>query len=253
MRTGLGIALLLAMGCSACNPSAIVNQMTGRDGSKAQGREPVATIALASAGGNDCSARWDGAAVTQDAILQRGVAVLEEAIRAVGGVANITEQNLPFVRVEAPPAMAYTCLGPTLGTLQRSGFAWIVLRPAGGGGPDARVDFVIPNMPPPPIDLGPTAVIGRGSLVYHEEPSNLAAIQADLRALSRDEVPPPEATATDVPPPVTSAPNGFVVEVARDVPFGELHALARVVAEAGQTATLYSCAGPLGPHDIPAC
>jgi hypothetical protein len=181
------------------------------------------------------------------------VGALEEAIRAVGGVANVNEQNLPFVRVEAPPAMAYACLGATLGSLQRSGFAWILLRPAGGGGPDTRVDFLIPNMPPPPVDLGPTVVIGRGSLVYHGAPSNLAAIQADLRASSRNEEPPPEATATEVPPPVTSAPNGFIVEVARDVPIGELHALARVVAEAGQTATLYSCAGPEGPQGVPAC
>ncbi|HEY5710763.1 MAG TPA: hypothetical protein VIT38_02610 [Allosphingosinicella sp.] len=249
MRSGLGVALALAIACSACKPMVVANRSDGEGTT----REPIATISLASNGGNDCSVRWNGEAVTQDAISQRGIAALEEAIRTVGGVANINEQNLPFVRVEAPPAMAYPCLGATLGTLQRTGFAWVALRPAGGGGPDARVDFLVANMPPPPVDPGPTVVIGRGSLIYHDAPSSLAAIRADLSALSRDEEPPPEARATDVPPPVTSAPNGFVVEVGRDVPFIELYALARVVAEAGQTATLYGCAGPEGPHRMPVC
>lgn len=248
MRWRSILALALVAICSACKPMVIGNRTDGEGTS----REPIATIALASSGGNDCSARWNGEAVTQEAISQRGIAALEEAIRTVGGVANITQENLPFVRIEAPPAMAYPCLGATLGTLQRSGFAWVALRPAGGG-PDSRVDFLVAGMPEPPVDPGPNVVIGQGSLVYRGQASSLAAIRADLAALSRGEEPPPEARATDVPPPITSAPNGFLVEVGQDVPYIELYALARAVAEAGQTATVYSCAGPAGPHGQTAC
>lgn len=256
MRTGPLLVLALALACTACDQIPFGNGWAEANGSEDSARPgaraPVATITLASAGGTDCSARWNGEAVSQDEIVGRGVAALDEAIRAAGGVGNITEQNLPFVRVEAPAAMAYSCVGPTLATLQRSGFAWAVLRPTDGGGPDARADFLIADLPEPVVPpIG--ATIGRGSLTLGGRPTDLAGIRAHFRALREGEEPPPEAARMDAPPPVTSAPNGFLVEVARDATFGEVHALVRTVAEAGETATLYSCAGPEGPQGTAAC
>lgn len=250
MRTSFLAVAALALASSACKPMAPGN----RSSREASGPEPAATITLASRGGSDCAARWNGEAVTQEAIMQRGVAALEAGIRAVGGAANISEETIPFVRIEAPADMAYACLGTTLASLQRAGFAWIVLRPVGGGA-DARADFFIGDMPPPPVPPPPNVVIGRGSLSYQGAPSSLSAIAADIRRLSEGEAPPPGQDPASGPPPATSAPNGFIVQVASDVAFGELHALARTVAEEGQTATLYGCAGPTGPSwlALPAC
>lgn len=102
--------------------------------------------------------------MTQAAITQKARPALQRTIEALGGVANLNEHNMPFVRDEAPP------------------------------GQDLETSEAAP-------------------------------------------------------------PNAYVVTVASDVSFGELHALVRAIDEGGRTATLRGCAGPAGTQGdvIPGC
>jgi len=244
MRPRPCIAIGLAILCSACKPAAIVNRVKG-DSAGTGEKQPVATIALAASATGDCQARWNGEAVTQAAVVQRGISVLEQAIREAGGIEAITEESLPFVRIEAAPAMAYACIGATLRSLQSTGFPGAQLRPAGGR--NARVEFFIENVPAS-ILAATTIEVGRGALSWNGTATNLSGLRAYVQAMAagEDSVPPqPDRT----PPPVVAlAPPGqIVVRVARDAPFGELQAVLATLADGQQTATLMSCAGPSGP------
>jgi hypothetical protein len=257
MRGGSILVLMLAAAGAACRPAASGNESAGTAATRPAG--PAATIALASAGGADCAARWNGEAATQAAITERSDRLLEQAIRAIGGIAALTEENMPFVRVEAPTAMAYACVGTTLRALQTAGFASVVLRPAGGAGEDARADFFLDTAP----SSGPARAnmtIAADGLTWNGTPTDLKGIRANLRLVTRgleEPAPGQDIQSFDAVPPIVDAapPAAFVVTVAPDVAFGALHALLRTIGDAGQTATLRSCAGPAGPRGaaIPGC
>jgi hypothetical protein len=256
MRTILALALAAAL--AGCGPSGSGNETANRAASAPSGPEPAVTITLASSPGADCSAKWDGAAVAQEAITERSFALLDQTIRSVGGVEQLTLDNMPVIRVEAPAAMAYACVGATLRSLQRSGFASAVLRPAGGDGQDAHAEFFLDTAPSPGPALA-NMTVGRGALTWNGTRSNLGGIRDNLQIMAHGvEEPPPgqDATSFDqIPRDIVSPRASYIVTVARDASFGEVHALLRTVDNAGQTATLRSCAGPAGAQGdaIPGC
>ena len=56
-------------------------------------------------------------------MLDRAVKKLEEQIEAVGGVENITEENMPEAHIRGDVDTPYKCIGGTVFTMQRAGFA----------------------------------------------------------------------------------------------------------------------------------
>ena len=76
--------------------------------------------------------------VTNEELLDRAVKELEDADRqAVGGVENITEENMPEVHIRGDINTPYKCIGGTVFTMQRAGFArvgFISQPPPGGAG-----------------------------------------------------------------------------------------------------------------------
>ncbi|HEV2817939.1 MAG TPA: hypothetical protein VGW40_12050 [Allosphingosinicella sp.] len=232
MRAGPGVALGLAIFCSACKPA-----------SRADMERPVATVAMTSSAARGCEARWNGVVVSQQAIVEYGIAALERALlRAGGGDAMITHEALPLVRVEAAPAIAYACVGATLRSLQQAGFPYALLRPAGGR--DTRVDFFLEYVSDP-INGDTMIEVGRGSLGWNGTATDLAGIRGHVQAM-------PQPPLTGTPPSlmVGTALDQLAVRVAPDASFGELQALLATLAEMEQTAILMSCAGPFGPPGV---
>jgi biopolymer transport protein ExbD len=83
--------------------------------------------------GGACEVYWNLVPVTSEVLLDRAVKALEDQIAAVGGVENITDENMPEVHIRGDVNTPYKCIGGTVFTMQRAGFA--------------RVGFI--SQPPP--------------------------------------------------------------------------------------------------------
>ncbi|MDQ3144443.1 MAG: biopolymer transporter ExbD [Pseudomonadota bacterium] len=83
--------------------------------------------------GGTCEVYWNLTPVTNEQLLERAVEKLELEIDRAGGVENITEENMPEVHIRGDVDTPYKCVGGTVFTMQRAGFA--------------RVGFI--SMPPP--------------------------------------------------------------------------------------------------------
>ena len=77
--------------------------------------------------GGSCEVYWNLMRVTQKA--------LEDQIKRVGGVENITDENMPEVHVRGDVNTPYKCIGGTVFTMQRAGFARVgfISQPPPGG------------------------------------------------------------------------------------------------------------------------
>ena len=85
--------------------------------------------------GGSCEVYWNLTRVTNEELLDRAVKALEEQIKRVGGVENINEENMPEVHIRGDINTPYKCIGGTVFTMQRAGFArvgFISQPPAGG-------------------------------------------------------------------------------------------------------------------------
>jgi biopolymer transport protein ExbD len=70
-----------------------------------------------------CEVYWDLQPVTAQELLDRGVRHLEDQIRAVGGIQNITEENMPEAHIRGDINTPFRCIGGAMYTMQRAGFA----------------------------------------------------------------------------------------------------------------------------------
>lgn len=70
-----------------------------------------------------CEVYWGLTKVNSEDLLDRAVAKLEEAIEEAGGVENITEENMPEAHIRGDVDTPYRCIGGTIFTMQRAGFA----------------------------------------------------------------------------------------------------------------------------------
>ena len=78
--------------------------------------------------------------MNSDELLQRAVKKLEDTIRDVGGVENITEENMPEAHIRGDINTPYRCIGGAVFTMQRAGFARVgfISEPPGGPGTVVR-------------------------------------------------------------------------------------------------------------------
>ena len=85
--------------------------------------------------GGACEVYWNLTPVTNEELLDRAVKALEEQIKRVGGVENITEENMPEVHIRGDVNTPYKCIGGTVFTMQRAGFARVgfISQPPPGG------------------------------------------------------------------------------------------------------------------------
>ena len=85
--------------------------------------------------GGSCEVYWNLTPITSEELLDRAVEALEKQIAAVGGVENINEENMPEVHIRGDINTPYKCIGGTVFTMQRAGFARVgfISQPAAGG------------------------------------------------------------------------------------------------------------------------
>ena len=70
-----------------------------------------------------CEVYWNLTKVDSKELLDRAVKKLEDQIEAVGGAENITEENMPEAHIRGDVDTPYKCIGGTVFTMQRAGFA----------------------------------------------------------------------------------------------------------------------------------
>ena len=70
-----------------------------------------------------CGVYWNLTKVNSDELLQKAVDKLEKLIKDVGGVQNVTEDNMPEAHIRGDVNTPYKCIGGAIFTMQRAGFA----------------------------------------------------------------------------------------------------------------------------------
>ncbi len=85
--------------------------------------------------GGTCEVYWNLTKVTSDELLDRAVKKLEAQIKAVGGVENINEENMPEAHIRGDVNTPYKCVGGAVFQMQRAGFARVgfISQPPPGG------------------------------------------------------------------------------------------------------------------------
>ena len=73
--------------------------------------------------GGTCEVYWDLQKVNSEDLLKRAVKKLEDEIKKLGGVDNMTEENMPEVHIRSDINTPYKCVGGAIYTMQRAGFA----------------------------------------------------------------------------------------------------------------------------------
>jgi biopolymer transport protein ExbD len=79
--------------------------------------------------------------VDSQQLLDRAVKKLEDQIKAVGGVENLTEETMPEAHIRGDINTPYRCIGGAVFTMQRAGFARVgfISEPPGGPGSVTRI------------------------------------------------------------------------------------------------------------------
>ena len=73
--------------------------------------------------GGQCEVYWNLTKVNSEELLDRAVKALEQLIKDVGGVENVNEENMPEAHIRGDINTPYRCIGGTVFTMQRAGFA----------------------------------------------------------------------------------------------------------------------------------
>lgn len=84
--------------------------------------ENVNLSVTADAAGN-CQVYWIMTPVSSEELSRRAVAALETQIQRIGGVQNVTADNMPEAHIRSDINTPYKCIGATIFTMQRAGFA----------------------------------------------------------------------------------------------------------------------------------
>ena len=103
--------------------------------------EPTTTkpenVSLSVRGGPNgtCEVYWGLQRMNSDDLLKRAVKKLEDEIKKLGGVDNMTEENMPEAHIRADINTPYKCVGGAIYTMQRAGFARVgfISQPGPGG------------------------------------------------------------------------------------------------------------------------
>ncbi|HYI64159.1 MAG TPA: biopolymer transporter ExbD [Allosphingosinicella sp.] len=73
--------------------------------------------------GGTCEVYWNLEKVNSEQLLEKAVKKLEDTVAAVGGVGNVTDENMPEAHIRGDVDTPYKCIGGTIITMQRAGFA----------------------------------------------------------------------------------------------------------------------------------
>ena len=73
--------------------------------------------------GGECEVYWNLTRVNSDELLEKAVKQLEDLIKNVGGVENVTEENMPEAHIRGDINTPYRCIGGAVFAMQRAGFA----------------------------------------------------------------------------------------------------------------------------------
>jgi hypothetical protein len=215
---------------AACAPRGAGNE-TG-NAVEVNAGQPEATLSVAAAQGGVCAMRWDGTAVTSEQARARGTAVLEAAIARLGGIENITEDNLPYVRLEAPSGAALPCVAPALGALQRAGFPKIALRPAGGRPVSDAIAMLLFDEEGREVRPSTIVALGAGGgMTLNGQPVDLAGLSARAPAGA------PSGETFDERGP----PGDFVIAMSAEATFGAAYEALRTAGHSGGEVWLTGC------------
>ena len=80
------------------------------------------SLTVKNGGGGSCEVYWNMTKVTQKDLLDRAVKKLEDQIKKVGGVQNITEENMPEAHIRGDINTQYKCIGAAIISMQQAGF-----------------------------------------------------------------------------------------------------------------------------------
>ncbi len=83
-----------------------------------------------------CEVYWDLTRMNAEQLLNRAVRELEAQVEALGGIENITEENMPEAHIRGDINTPYRCIGGAIYSMQRAGFMRIgfISEPAPRGG-----------------------------------------------------------------------------------------------------------------------
>ena len=240
MRKLAPALLLLIASCGSGGPASSDMPAPGNVMWQEAAREPAGpNIVIAASGPDNCSASWDGQPVTPAQITERSRVLLEQAIAAVGGVQNITEDAIPVANVRAPADMNIACAATYLLALNRSGMASVRLGPADGQGP-VLMDFPLnTDVPPPPVPM----VLGLGAggrLTWNGDPIDQAELTGHLTRIGG---------GTEAPDPMEGGPppGALDLRVAREATVGQLHQLLRTTRRYQVRPFVYLPSAEAGP------
>jgi biopolymer transport protein ExbD len=73
----------------------------------------------------ECEVYWGLTRMNSEDLLNRAVTTLEQQIENVGGVENLTEENMPEVHIRGDIDTPYRCIGGAIFAMQRAGYARI--------------------------------------------------------------------------------------------------------------------------------
>ncbi len=222
MRTGAIVLALLLAGCGG--PDGAGDPAAG--GANAAVPRPDlpeagSTLTLSAAGTGGCSARWDGAAVTREQLLDRAAAAIDRAVAAVGGVQNVSAEAIPAVRIEAPADLSLACVDAMLAAVQRAGFLRLILAPAGAE--PELTSFPLTEIGPPPAVV--VRIGAGGRMTWNNEAVDLAGLTGRARRMGG---------LNDRPAP----PGEVEIRPAREASFGSVHGAVAAVRRGNVQATL---------------
>jgi biopolymer transport protein ExbD len=80
------------------------------------------SLSVKSGPGGTCQVYWGLSKINQKDLLDRAVKKLEDQIKKVGGVQNITEENMPEAHIRGDVNTQYKCIGAAIITMQEAGF-----------------------------------------------------------------------------------------------------------------------------------
>jgi len=81
------------------------------------------SLSVRGAPGGSCEVYWNLTKVDSKELLDRAVKKLEQEIERQGGVENLTEETMPEAHIRGDVNTPYKCVGGTVYTMQRAGFA----------------------------------------------------------------------------------------------------------------------------------
>jgi biopolymer transport protein ExbD len=86
-----------------------------------------------------CKVYWGLTPVSSDELRTRAVEKLKAEVERLGGVGNITPDQLPEAHIRGDVNTPYRCIGGTIFTMQQAGFARVgfISEPPPGGNPRA--------------------------------------------------------------------------------------------------------------------